>query len=144
MRPAKEDADVKDRYGCFVDGEERPALDGATSSIRSPFDGSVLTAVADGGPDDVDASVEVARRIVRAGSWRRMRGRDRATILGRAADALADRTDELATIETRSVGRPIREMRAQLARAPEWLAYFGALARTVEGSVPDIGPDHLN
>lgn len=135
---------MKDRYGCFVDGQERPTLGGATTSIRSPSDGSVVTVVADGGADDIDASVEVARRVVRARTWGRMHGRDRAAILGRAADGLADATDELATIETRSVGRPIREMRAQLERAPEWLAYFGALARTVEGSVPDIGPDHLN
>jgi hypothetical protein len=38
-------------------------------------------------------------------------------------------------------GRAIREMRAQLARVPEWLEHFAGLALGMEGSVtPFVGP----
>jgi acyl-CoA reductase-like NAD-dependent aldehyde dehydrogenase len=35
-------------------------------------------------------------------------------------------------------------MRAQLGRLPEWLEYFGAVAQSAEGTVPDFGPGYLN
>jgi acyl-CoA reductase-like NAD-dependent aldehyde dehydrogenase len=35
-------------------------------------------------------------------------------------------------------------MRAQLARVPEWLEYFGAVAHTSEGNLPQFGGSHLN
>ena len=73
-----------------------------------------------------------------------MPARARARILIRAAALPADRIGEYARMETQQIGRPLREMRAQLARLPEWLEYFGALAQTLEGTSPDFGADHLN
>ena len=73
-----------------------------------------------------------------------MRPRDRARILNRAAGLLAERIDEYARLETLQIGRPLREMRAQLARLPEWLEYFGAVAQTAEGTAPDFGEGYLN
>ncbi|KAF4625387.1 hypothetical protein G7Y89_g12780 [Cudoniella acicularis] len=44
-------------------------------------------------------------------------------------------------LEVQQTGRPVREMKAQLARIPEWLEYFASLARVQEGSVtPFKGP----
>ena len=54
-----------------------------------------------------------------------MPARARARILIRAAALPADRIGEYARMETQQIGRPLREMRAQLARLPEWLEYFG-------------------
>lgn len=78
------------------------------------------------------------------GRWRHIPARARARILNRAATLLADQIDDYARMETQQIGRPLREMRAQLARLPEWLEYFGALAQTLEGTSPDFGADHLN
>lgn len=136
--------DVKERYGILVGGAERAAVDGRSFEVESPIDGSVLCRVADGTAADVDAAVAGGKAAFQAGTWSRMRARDRARVLTGAASSLAERIDELALIETVSVGRPIREMTAQLRRAPEWFEYFGAVAQTMEGSVPDIGPERLN
>ena len=42
------------------------------------------------------------------------------------------------------IGRPLREMRAQLGRAPEWFEYMASVAHTVEGSMPDFGGGYIN
>ena len=46
--------------------------------------------------------------------------------------------------ECRVTGRPIREMRAQLGRLPEWYDYFASIAETLEDSVPPFGRGYLN
>ena len=46
--------------------------------------------------------------------------------------------------ECRVTGRPIREMRAQLGRLPEWYDYFASIAETLEDTVPPFGRGYLN
>jgi acyl-CoA reductase-like NAD-dependent aldehyde dehydrogenase len=135
---------VKERYGILIDGVERPATEGGESDVECPIDGSVLCHVADASASDVDEAVLAGRAAFGSGAWSRMPARERARILTEAAERLDERIDDLAMTETLSVGRPIREMVAQLRRAPEWFEYFGAVAQTAEGTVPDMGPSHLN
>jgi acyl-CoA reductase-like NAD-dependent aldehyde dehydrogenase len=49
------------------------------------------------------------------------------------ASLLRSRIGELAELESAMTGRPIREMRAQMGRIPEWLEYFGSIATGLEG-----------
>jgi len=135
---------VKETYGILINGAEHPATDGRVFDVETPIDGSVLCQVADGDAADVDAAVVSGRAAFDSDVWSRMRARERARILNAAAAGLHERIDDLAMTETLSVGRPIREMEAQLRRAPEWFEYFGAIAQTAEGTVPDMGPNHLN
>lgn len=127
-----------------VGGREVPAADGGTFAVHNPASGEHLFDVAHGGASDVDAAVTAARAAFDDGRWRGQRPRDRARVLNRAAALLAERVDDWARLETLQIGRTLREMRAQLARLPEWLEYFGAVAQTAEGSVPDFGDGHLN
>ena len=127
-----------------IDGQEAPAADGATFEVRNPATGDHLYDVSHATAADVDAAVRAASAAFDDGRWRGMRPRDRARILNRAAALLAERVDEYARLETLQIGRTLREMRAQLRRLPEWLEYFGAVAATAEGSVPDFGAEHLN
>jgi phenylacetaldehyde dehydrogenase len=135
---------VTDRLLLHIDGKDVPASDGATFELRNPTTGDLLYDVAHATAEDVDAAVSAAGTAFRDRRWRGMRPRDRARVLNRAAAPLADRIGEYARLETLQIGRPIREMRAQLARLPEWLEYFGAVAQSAEGSVPDFGPGYLN
>lgn len=77
----------------------------------------------------------------RDGSWSRADASDRFAVLAKAASLLRARIPEFVDLEVRQTGRPVREMRAQLARIPEWLEYFAGLARVHEGAVtPFKGP----
>ena len=131
-------------YGLHINGAVVDAVSGATLPVENPATGETVTHVADGGPADVDRAVRAASEAFRAGHWSRRRGRDRAQVLQRAAALLADAVDDYAHAETIQIGRPLREMRAQVGRAPEWFEYFASVAHTAEGSVPDFGSPHLN
>jgi acyl-CoA reductase-like NAD-dependent aldehyde dehydrogenase len=54
------------------------------------------------------------------------------------------RLPDLVSIEIEQIGRPRREMAAQLARLPEWFSYFGAVSRTHEDTVPPFAGSYLN
>jgi acyl-CoA reductase-like NAD-dependent aldehyde dehydrogenase len=127
-----------------IDGKDATAENCATFELRNPATGELLYDVAHGSIGDVDAGVHAARTAFDDRRWRGQRARDRARVLNRAAALLADRIDDYARLETIQIGRPIREMRAQLRRLPEWLEYFAAVAATSEGTAPDFGPGHLN
>jgi acyl-CoA reductase-like NAD-dependent aldehyde dehydrogenase len=127
-----------------IDGKDVAASDGGTFLVRNPSSGEDLYSVAHGTAEDVDTAVTAARVAFDDGRWRGVRARDRARALNRAAALLVERIDEYARLETLQVGRTLREMRAQLGRLPEWLEYFGAVAQTIEGTIPDFGAGHLN
>jgi phenylacetaldehyde dehydrogenase len=131
-------------YGLHIGGEQRDASEGGTVPVENPATGEIVTTVADGTAADIDLAVRTGHAAFLDGRWSRMNGRDRARVLQRAAALLDARTDEFATNETMQIGRPLREMRAQLRRAPEWFEYMASAAHTVEGNVPDFDADHLN
>src|SRR3981081_4937883 len=128
----------------LIDGKDVPAADGATFAVGNPASGEHLYDVAHATAADVDAAVAAAKAAFDDRRWCGMRARERARVLNRAAALLAERIDEYARLETLQIGRPLREMRAQLARLPEWLEYFGAVAQTAEGTAPDFGEGYLN
>jgi acyl-CoA reductase-like NAD-dependent aldehyde dehydrogenase len=135
---------MKTEFGLLIGGQEHPASGGGTFDVENPSTGETVFSVADGTAEDVDRAVTVAREAFDDRRWAGQRGRDRARVLTRAAGLLAGRIDEFARLETMQIGRPVREMRSQLSRAPEWFEYTGALAQTITGDVPDFGRGHVN
>ncbi|WP_066517039.1 aldehyde dehydrogenase family protein [Curtobacterium ammoniigenes] len=127
-----------------IDGHDESASDGATIDLTSPATGARLGTMAHATAADVDRAVAAGRRAFDDQRWRGQAPRDRARVLNAAARLLSERVDEYARLETEQIGRPIREMRAQLRRLPEWLEFFAAVAQTERGVVPDIGREHLN
>lgn len=129
-------------WGMFIDGEFRSSASAKTFSVVNPKDGSLIAEVAEGDKTDIDLAIDVAQRTF--ASWSKLSGAERGDIMHRAAHILDKRLPELLALEIDQIGRPRREMKAQLARLPEWFRYFGAVARTQEGSVPPFGGDYLN
>jgi acyl-CoA reductase-like NAD-dependent aldehyde dehydrogenase len=135
---------MRDRLGLHVDGREDEASDGGTFAVCNPATGEHLAEVAAGTAADIGRAVAVARASFEDGRWSRLAPAERHRVLMAAAALLRERVGELALWETLQIGRPLREMRAQLARVPEWLEYFAAVAHTGEGALPHFGGSHVN
>lgn len=91
--------------------------------------------------DQVTSIVSSSLENFSSGAWSKADASTRFSVLSKAANLLRARLPEFITLETKQTGRPIREMKAQLSRIPEWLDYFASLARTHEGRVtPFKGP----
>ncbi|MXG89503.1 aldehyde dehydrogenase family protein [Nocardioides flavescens] len=101
--------DIKASYGLFVGGE---FVDGHGSSFKTvnPATEEVLAEVAEADEHDVDLAVKAARRAYDR-VWSRMPGSERAKYLFRIARIIAERSRELAVLESIDNGKPIREAR---------------------------------
>jgi aminomuconate-semialdehyde/2-hydroxymuconate-6-semialdehyde dehydrogenase len=95
----------------FIDGRFVDAADGATFASISPIDNSPIATVAEGGAEDVDRAVRAARRAF--DTWSTMSPTERKRLLGRVADGIEARLDELAEWETRDMGKPISEAKGK-------------------------------
>ena len=101
---------VPDRAGLFIGGEfVKPAEDQWFTTVN-PATEEPLAEVAEAGPEDVDRAVTAARDAWEGG-WRDLPGSQRAKYLYRIARLVAERSRELAVLETMDGGKPIRESR---------------------------------
>ncbi|MBP2404772.1 putative aldehyde dehydrogenase AldA [Streptomyces netropsis] len=101
--------DIAPSYGLFIDGEFRDASDGKVFKTLSPSSEEVLSEVAQGSAEDVDAAVKAARKAFE--KWSALPGAERAKYLFRIARIIQERSRELAVLETLDNGKPIRETR---------------------------------
>src|SRR5262245_41842068 len=111
----------------FINGEWRTALDGATRDILNPANNQVIATVADGSARDAEAAIAAGRRAFDEGPWPRMRAAERAGYLFKLADAIDARASELATLETRNNGKPLREAKYDVADAAACFRYYAGL-----------------
>ena len=131
-------------YGHFIDGRERPSVGDRTFDVRNPANGTLVARVAEGGAAEIALAVDAADAAFADGRWSRLPGRERYRILNQLADAIEAALPDLAMLESTCVGRPLREMRAQLGRIPEFYRYFAAVARTAEDAVTPFEGSYLN
>ena len=73
--------------------------------VVEPATEQVMAEVPSAGADEVDAAVARAKQAFPA--WRAVAPAERAALLYRLVDALADRAEDLATLEARNAGKPI-------------------------------------
>lgn len=117
---------------------------GPLMPLRLPASGEVAYEVRAASEEDVEAAAKLAEEALADGRWAGLAGRQRADTLLRIADLLSQELASYAELDARTAGRPIREMRAQIARLPEWYTYFASIARTIEGRVPPFAGPYLN
>ncbi len=117
--------------GNFIDGEVRPAADGADEEILNPATGEVIARAPLSGERDVDAAVGAAERAFAA--WSQTTPGERALALLRIADALEARGEELSQAESLNVGKPIAAAREEIPVLTDNLRFFAGAARCLEG-----------
>src|SRR5438093_6589659 len=92
-----------------------------------------------------EAEIEdVERAIARAKAafpgWRAVTPGDRAALMRRLADAIADHGEELATLEARNVGKPIADARGEMGAVVDLFHYMAAAPERLFGkTIPVAG-----
>ncbi len=123
-------------------GERVPAADGKTFAVTEPGSGKPFVEVAEAGHEDVERAVRAAYRAFEEGRWPRMSATERGRILLQAATLVRQRLEEIATIEARNAGKPIRDARGEIALVAAVLEYWGGAANKIFGEtipVQDAG-----
>ena len=128
-------------YALFVDGEWIDTTD--RYEIRSPATDELVATVAKGGTEHVDLAVAAAKRAHESGVWRSKRPEERADVLNVVAARLAERTDELAVLQSRENGATIRVTSTlHVGLSIAQLQYLADQAKSYEfeKAGPAIGP----
>ncbi len=128
----------------ILGGERCPAAEGRTFDVIEPAFGRPMATVAEAGAEDARRAVDVAHRAFEEGSWRRTSATERGRVLLRAAGLVRERLEELARLEARNVGKPIRDARDEMGIVASTLEYWGGAANKIFGEtvpVQDPGLD---
>jgi acyl-CoA reductase-like NAD-dependent aldehyde dehydrogenase len=98
----------------------------------------VLDVIPRAGPAEVDAAVSRAREAYPG--WRALAPGARAASLYELASALEDHLEELAVLEARNAGKPIRDARGEMAMVVDTFRYYsGAPERLLGDTIPVAG-----
>ena len=129
--------DIKPSYGLFIDGD---FVDGHGAGFKTinPATEEVLAEISEATDADVDLAVHAARKAFR--SWSRISGAERGKYLFRIARIIAERSRELAVLESIDNGKPIKESRdVDVPTVAAHFFYYAGWADKLEHA--GFGPD---
>jgi betaine-aldehyde dehydrogenase len=107
-------------------------------SVLEPATGEEMAQVPRAGAEEVDAAVAAAKRAFPA--WRAVSPADRAALMRTLADAIEERSADLATLEARNAGKPISDAEGEIGMVIECFRYYaGAPERLLGKTIPVAG-----
>jgi betaine-aldehyde dehydrogenase len=111
-------------------------------NLIEPATGGMLASVPRATADGVDGAVRRAAEVFP--TWRAVNTRDRGRMLMRLAQLIRDNVGELAKLESRNVGKPIRDSRDEVALAANCFEYYAGTTNKVGGqTIPGAAPGVL-
>jgi phenylacetaldehyde dehydrogenase len=124
-------AGVKSR-GHLIGGDQVPAASGATFDDVDPATALPFATLARGDAEDVDRAVRAARSA--QGAWAGVDPFERGRMLHRLGELLEAHAGELAELEARDVGKPVREAHRDVALAVRTWLYFAGWPTKITGT----------
>jgi succinate-semialdehyde dehydrogenase/glutarate-semialdehyde dehydrogenase len=121
------------RTDAYINGEWVSAPDGRVFGVHNPANGSLIAEVADHGAESVTRAIDHAVTAQKA--WAATPAKTRAMILRRWYDLVVENTDDLATILTTEMGKPLAEAKGEIAYGSSFIDWFGEEARRVCGDI---------
>jgi betaine-aldehyde dehydrogenase len=123
-------------------GERVPAANGKSFTVIEPGLGEPFAEVAEAGTEDVEQAVHTAYKAFDEGRWPRLSATERGRVLLKASTLLRERLEEIAVVEARNAGKPIRDARGEVGLAAAVFEYWGGAANKIFGEtipVQDAG-----
>jgi len=117
----------------IVDGKPVDSLSGERIDVVSPSDGLVFASIPASGTSDVDRVVKAARRAFDEGPWSRMPAVERGRCLTRLCQLVEKHGAELAALESRDTGKPIRQGKADVAATMRYYEFYGGAGDKIHG-----------
>ncbi|MCC6467027.1 MAG: aldehyde dehydrogenase family protein [Alphaproteobacteria bacterium] len=125
----------------LIAGDWREALSGDTIPVLDPSDGAEYARIGRGGAPDVDRAVKAAR-AAQDGAWGRMPAVERGRLLVKLSHAIAANAEELARIEARDTGKPLKQARADSLACARYFEFYGGAADKLHGETLPYQPGY--
>jgi succinate-semialdehyde dehydrogenase/glutarate-semialdehyde dehydrogenase len=113
---------------------------GKTFEVLDPATGAHVATLPDMGPAETARAIDVAYAAQKL--WAKKTGKERALILRRLYDLMVANADDLATILTTEMGKPLAEAKGEVLYGASYVEWFGEEAKRVYGdTIPGHQPD---
>jgi aldehyde dehydrogenase (NAD+) len=117
----------------IVDGASVDSVSGERIDVASPSDGKVFASIPSSSAEDVDRAVRAARRAFDTGPWSGMAAVDRGRLLTRLCELVGENGDELAALESRDTGKPLRQGVADVTATKRYYEFYGGAGDKIHG-----------
>ena len=109
-----------------------PSSSGKTSPVIDPSDGQVFDEIQRSNASDIDSAVRAARDGLDL-VWSRLSAAERGRLLMRLAAKISEHADELALIEQRDCGKPVKQARADAAALVRYFEFYAGACDKLHG-----------
>jgi aldehyde dehydrogenase (NAD+) len=117
----------------FIANAPLASNSGRTIAVVDPSDGQPFDEIQRGNADDIDTAVRAARHAMDT-SWGRLSAAERGRLMMRLAASVAEHAEELAQIEMRDCGKPLKQARADAAALVRYFEFYAGACDKLEGS----------
>ncbi|KAH7390095.1 putative aldehyde dehydrogenase [Cadophora sp. MPI-SDFR-AT-0126] len=118
----------------FINNEYVSAKSSETLSLTNPFDGSKINAAVQvAGEQDIDIAVAAAEAAFRSGPWSTFTGQQRAKCMLKFADLMEEKVQELAELDSITMGAPVGVGHFLIPAAAATFRYYAGWADKIEG-----------
>ena len=129
-------------FGHIIDNEEVESLDGGRFDVYNPWTQEVWAQAAEGSAADADRAIASARKAFDEGPWPRMGRVERAKLIHKLADLMEERAEEIATLDSTNMGKPLAQALHDVGRSVANFRFFADHQRDHVGSVFPMDSGH--
>jgi succinate-semialdehyde dehydrogenase/glutarate-semialdehyde dehydrogenase len=113
---------------------------GKCFEVTNPSTGEVIAILPDMGRTEAAHAIDAAYLAQKA--WAKKTGKERAAVLRKLYDLMVAHADDLATILTMEMGKPLAEAKGEILYGAAYVEWFGEEAKRVYGdTIPGHQPD---
>jgi aldehyde dehydrogenase (NAD+) len=117
----------------FIGNRWVAAAAGETLPMVDPSDGAPFATIARGTVADIDIAVRAAQ-AARDGAWGRLAPADKGRLLAGLARSIQEHADELALVEARDCGKPLRQARADAEACARYFEFYAGASDKLHGA----------
>jgi aldehyde dehydrogenase (NAD+) len=122
----------------FISNRWVKPVGGQSLDVIDPSDGRPFAQIARGTAPDIDDAVSAARAAYgdgpgAGGDWGRLGATERGRLLMKLSQRVLERAEELAVLESRTTGKPLKQGRADATALARYFEYYAGAADKLHG-----------
>ena len=116
----------------YIANADVPSSSGRTLPVIDPSDGQPFDEIQRSNAADIDSAVRAARDCF-DGVWHKVSAADRGRLLFKLSQKIAEHVDELALIEQRDCGKPVKQARADAVALVRYFEFYAGACDKLHG-----------
>jgi len=126
----------------FIANRRVAGSSGQTIPVLDPSDGQVFAQLARGNAEDIRRAVAAARVAADGGAWSQLAPVERGRLLRKLSDSLLAHHDELAHLEMRDCGKPLKQAKADATAVARYFEFYAGACDKLHGDTIPYTPGY--